>query len=133
MRRHDVIEVEACGHSPKRALVVGLRSSTLSWTIMADGEPIAMLGCVPESVIDRRGIVWMLGTDGLDKAARAFLTLAPPLVAAMRKEFATLSNMCAVENVKAIRLLRRLGFAFADEIVYVGDVPFKRFSIGPEA
>lgn len=132
MRRHDVIECAAFGHGPKKALTIGLHASTLCWTILADGEPIAMLGCVPASIIDRRGTVWMLGTDALDRAARGFLKLAPPLVAAMRVEFPNLSNMCAVENIKAIRLLKRLGFAFDDEIVYVSNVPFRRFSIGPD-
>lgn len=132
MRSMDRLEVSACGHTPKGALRSGLRASSLAWTIMRDGEPVAMLGVVPESVIDRTGLVWMLGTTEIDGAARAFVSMARPVLDWMRDEYPRLFNICAVENVKAIRLLRWLGFAFDDEVVYVGGVPFRRFSIGPD-
>lgn len=126
----DVIECRAAGHEPKEALRHGLRASTLSWTFCLDGKPAAMIGVVPASFIDGHARIWMLGTDEVDRAARVVVKLGPRLLGRIRGEWPRLDNLVAVNNSRAVRFLRWLGFAFDEEVRYVGGVAFRRFSIG---
>lgn len=128
MRAADVREVEAVGSTPKRALVRGLKGSTLVWTAWLDGRPVAMFGVAPLNVMTGRGSIWMLGTDEVPKGARELLRQGPAFLAGMHAEFPRLENAVAADNLAAIRLLRALGFAIEDEIVHIGGVPFRRFS-----
>lgn len=130
MREIDRVEAAAVGHTPKSALIHGLRGSSLSWTALRDAEPVAMFGVMPLSLMDRRGSPWLLGTDAVSGSKRALLKLAPPLLRAMEGEYPRLENMVAVDNIASISWLRRLGFAFDDEIVYVRGVAFRRFHKG---
>lgn len=130
MRAIDVIECAAQGRTPKESLRLGLKASTPCLTFLCDGVPAAMLGVTPVSVIEGRGLIWMLGTDALDRSHRAILTLAPPILKAIERETPKLENIIAVDNRKSAAWLRRLGFAFDEEILYVGGVAFRRFSRG---
>lgn len=130
IRAVDGIECAAGGRTPKEALRLGLKASTQAVTFLLDGKPVAMLGIVPESIIEGRATAWMLGTDEVDRAARVIVKIGPGLLAKMREDWPRLENIVAVRNVKAIRMLRWLGFAFDDEIRYVRGVAFRRFRIG---
>jgi hypothetical protein len=130
MREADRIEAAAWGHTPKAALRGSLRASTVAWTAMADGVPVAMFGVAPISAMDRLGTPWMLGTDDVEAQARAVLRLGPRFLAAIEREFPRLENRVSADNHVSIGWLRRLGFAFDDEIVYVRGVAFRRFHKG---
>jgi hypothetical protein len=130
MRAIDVIECRAQGRTPKQSLRLGLKASTPCLTFLCDGVPAAMMGVAPTSLIEGRGTVWMLGTDALDRSHRAILRLAPPILTAIERETPRLENIIAVENRRSAAWLRRLGFAFDEEILYVGGVAFRRFSRG---
>lgn len=130
MRDIDRREAAAFGHSPKRALVNGLRASTLCWTVTLDGEPVAMFGVAPVSILNRTGAPWMLGTYAISRSHRAILKLAPPLLRAMLDDYPRLENLISVDNVTSIAWLDRLGFAFDDDVRYVGGEAFRRFHMG---
>ena len=123
----DRVECAAFGHSPKQALILGLRGSSLAWTVLGDGRPVAMLGVAPISVIDGRGAIWMLATDDAYQGRRLWIKLAPKMIKAMLDEWPRLENLIAVENVKAVRVLKWLGFQFDGEVRYERGVPFRRF------
>lgn len=128
MRPVDVLEVTALGHTPKQALVRGLKSSTLCWTAWLEDRPVAMFGVAPISMAEGRGAPWMLCTDEARFGARPLLEQGPAFIAGMLSDFPRLENAVAVENRQAIRLLRALAFDIEDEVVIVGDVPMRRFS-----
>lgn len=130
MRAIDVVECRAQGRTPKQSLRLGLKASTPCLTFLCDGVPAAMLGVVPRSVIEGRATIWMLGTGALDRSHRAILRLAPPILKAIEQETPKLENIIAVDNHRSAAWLRRLGFAFDEEILYVGGVAFRRFSRG---
>jgi len=130
IRRFDRIECEAQGRTVLQSLRLGLKASTPCLTFLCDGVPAAMLGVAPTSVIEGRGTVWMLGTDALDRSHRAILRLAPPILRAIERDTPRLENLIAVDNLRSIAWLKRLGFAFDEEIRYVGGVAFRRFSKG---
>lgn len=130
MRECDRIEVGAHGRTPKHALRRSLSLSSLAWTATVDGLPEAMLGVAPLSILDSRGSPWMLGTDEVMRHPRALLEWGPMLVDAMVGQFARLENMVAAGNVKAVRLLIRLGFTVMPWTETVSGVPFRRFQLG---
>lgn len=130
MRPIDVAECRACGHSPKQALVTGLRHSTFALTILLDDRPVAMFGVAPGSVIEGVGVPWLLGTDEVLKGARQFLTVGPRVVKAMQREWPRLVNYVGAENRRAILTLKALQFDVSDEIVVIGGLEMRRFSLG---
>jgi len=130
IRAIDALECRAFGRTPLQSLRLGLKASTPCLTFLCDGRPAAMLGVTPTSVIEGRGTVWMLGTDALDRSHRAILQLAPPILKAIERETPRLENMISVDNMKSMAWLRRLGFAFDEEIRYCGGVAMRRFAKG---
>jgi len=128
MRPHDVREVSALGKTPKRAMRNSFAASFMSWTVLMDGQPVAMFGASAHDLMEGVGGVWFLGTDDVSKGARPFMRWGPRFVEGMLREFPRLENYVSVENAPAIRLLKALGFAIDDEIVVLGGVPFRHFS-----
>lgn len=127
IRQVDLLECAAFGRSPKESLRLGLRASVLAGTALLDGEPIAMFGLTPVSVIEDTGRPWMLGTDAVPYCARALLTGAASLIDQMHARFSRLENVVAVENVAAVRMLQRWGFTVEQEVMTVGGVEMVGF------
>ena len=130
MRAVDQAECAAVGHAPKEALRAGLRVSTFALTVLCDDRPVAMLGVAPGHVMEGVGVPWLLATDEALKAGRQFATWGPKIVSAMLAEWPRLENYVGADNVRAIRVLRRLGFDLDRELVIVGGLEMRRFSLG---
>lgn len=130
MRQIDRTECRATGREPKQALRHCLKGSTLAWTVLLDDKPVAMFGLLPISVLSGRAAPWFLATDEIERGARQWLKWGPGFIAAMQSDFPRLENIVSVENRKAIRVLKALGFAVGTEIVIVGGVAMVRFSKG---
>jgi len=130
IRAIDAAECRAVGHTPKQALRSSLKASTFALTIMLDGQPVAMLGVVPYSVLEGIGSPWLLGTDDVLKGARQFLTVGPRVVTAMQREWPKLQNYVGAENRQALRVLKRLGFDVSPEVVLIGSMPMRLFTKG---
>lgn len=130
MREVDRVECLATGRQPKQALRHCLNGSTLAWTVLKDGKPVGMFGVLPLSIIEGRGAPWFLGTDELLTGARQWIKWGPGFVEAMQGDFPRLQNIVAIDNHRAIRVLKALGFAVSTETVIVGDVAMVRFSKG---
>lgn len=94
---------------------------------MLDGEPHAMFGISPISLIEDRGSPWFLGSDETYRHGRALLELGPRAVARMHGSFHRLENSVSVGNSRAIRLLGRWGFTIGRDPFVVGGVEFVRF------
>ncbi len=131
MRPWDVLECEASGVSPRRALRVGLAGSLMCWTALLDDRPIAMLGAASISLIDGRGAPWMLGTEEIYRQGRAMMRLYPVYFGQMKARFPRLENHVHRDNDMARRLIRRLGFQFEPEAHTVGGEPMVRFFLEP--
>lgn len=129
LRAIDIAECAAVGHTPKQALVTGLKGSTFALTVTRAGKPVAMLGVAPGSVMDGVGVPWLLGSDDLMKAGRLFLTWGPKIVAAMLGEWPSLQNYVGAENHRAIRVLKALRFDVEARTVVVGGMEMRRFSL----
>lgn len=131
MRPWDVLECRAAGVSPRKALSVGLAGSLMCWTALLDDRPIAMFGAATVSLMDGRGLPWMLGTEGVYSQGRAIVRLYPAYFGLMKARFPRMENHVHRDNDKARRLIRRLGFQFAPEAHTVGGEPMVRFFLEP--
>ncbi len=120
MRAIDAEEIRLAGnHDPWECLTDGVNHSTYCRTIEIDGRPAAILGLVPTNILGRSGIVWLLGTDAIERHAKAFCHLCRQELAEMMSRADRLENFVWVENKISIRWLKWLGFEFEDkEIVW---------------
>lgn len=131
MRPWDVRECAVFGFSPEKALRYSLAGSLMAWTARLDGDPVAMFGCAAVSLIEGTGRPWMLGTEAVYGQGRALVRLAPGYVERMRERFPRMDNLIHRDNVRALRLLRRLGFQVEPEAQDVGGEPMVRFFSEP--
>ncbi len=127
MREIDKIECAARGRKPKAALRLALRSSSWALTAMVRGEPHAMFGISPISLLDDRGCPWFLGSDETMKHGRDLLLIGTAIIERMHQHSRRLENSVAVDNHAALRLLRRWGFTIGEDAYSVGGVDFVRF------
>lgn len=111
MREIDKLECSVFGHSPKDALRLGLMASTIAWTALVDGKPVAMFGASTISLLDGIGRPWMLMTDEAMRHQKALVRFGHIYTAAIHRHYARLENWVHVDNSAAIRWLSRLGFA----------------------
>lgn len=126
MRTIDRLEVEAFGRTPKQALRHGLLSSSKAWTALVDLEPHAMFGVVEQNALTGDAVPWFLGTDEVYKHGRELLMWGRSILKHMG-DSRRLSNYVSSDNHRAIRLLQAWGFTVADEVIEVGNVPFRYF------
>lgn len=119
------------------ALLHGMERSTAPLTAMHKGQPVAMLGVVPFSILSGIGVVWMLGSAALDRPScqKDLLRTSRPQVDLWREQYpALLYNFVDSRNAQAIRWLKWLGFQFLPAIPYGPDkAPFIPFLCGTDA
>lgn len=131
MRADDVEECAAMDRTPKQALRTAFLTSAKAWTALVDGQPEAMFGVVVESVLDGKGVPWMLGTDEVHRHGRELLMWGPGLLDRLCDSRLLLANIVSARNTRAIRLLWRWGFTVSDEEIDVRGVPFLAFEKEP--
>lgn len=129
MRAVDRLECEAMGRSPKDALRIGLRASLSAFTAIEGAKPLAMMGVASANLISGRGLVWFLGREEVLNHGRALLTLGPRVLNGWLETFMVLENVVSADNDKAIKLLRKWGFAIGSESQMHGGVGFLPFAI----
>lgn len=118
MREGDVEEVHACGHNPHDALSLGLKLSTPCYTLTDfEGTPFAMLGVSPSGQPDA-GLIWMLGTAGIEDIKVTFLKYSKPVLLRLYEESGTelLYNYTYAENTVHHQWLKWLGFIFIRKV-----------------
>ena len=118
------------GCSPNPALREGLVASSLCLTALLNGRPEAMFGLVVRSALAGEGTPWLLGTEAIYDHPRAMLRWGPGFVAAMLDSTPALSNLVAVDNVRALRFLRWLGFTIREDRMMFAGTEFVTFSKG---
>lgn len=112
MRECDRQEIAAfCGMKPFQAVDFSIRISEKSWTGLVSGEIVVIFGVSSRSILSRRGMPWLYGTDKFGKTHNyEFLQCCRPYLAQMEEGFELLDNYVDVRNTSAIRWLKWLGF-----------------------
>ena len=131
MREADRIECEAFGRSPKQALRLSLRTAFDGHALTAldpdTGMVLAMMGVSALDLLGGTGTPWFLGREEVFEYARDLVDRGPKIIAWWHETFPLMANVVAVDNYKAIRLLRRWGATVDGPIDHIGGVAFKPF------
>jgi hypothetical protein len=118
MREPDRRECEALGKTPKGALRLSLRTAFEAWTALDpdDGRPLAMFGVTPHNLMLGTATPWFLGRDEVFDYGRDLMARGPAIIGSWLEVFSEMENIVSVENVRAIRLLRKWGAEFSNPI-----------------
>ncbi len=129
LRATDRAEVQAAlGLPPEVALPISLRASSMAVTALVRGEPGAIFGICPANLLAGEGLVWMLGSDEVERQARAMLREAPQWLALIGDGYRLLRNHVDARNTRAVRWLRRMGVAIGQAVPFgVAGLPFHPF------
>jgi len=132
LREADKQEIWASdNHTPEEALRSSFNLSTEKLTVVFNGEPVAMFGIVPVTLLDDRAIVWMLTTDLIEKVSVRFLKLSKKFINLLREKYGILFNFVDVRHKKSIDWLEWCGAKlFKPEIYGVERLPFHYFVFG---
>lgn len=113
MRPADREEVCALGGlTPRQALDFSLSHNGPRWTGLLDGEPAAIFGVVPMTVLGGGGVAWLLGTPLLETHWRTFARASKPLAAELLARYDELVNVVHAKNCVALRWLEWMGATF---------------------
>lgn len=107
-----------------------MRASLYCLTVIEDDNDVtAMFGLTAISVLGGIARPWLLGTDRLFDHRRDLLTIGRHVFASWGREFPHMENIVSVENVKAIRLLKRWGAEIGTEVETYRGLAFVPFTI----
>lgn len=132
LRMADVMEFEHHGHdSPAEILEVhrcAWPTESFVFRFRRGDPPAALFGC--HEVRPSLGCPWLVGTDAIAGAPKAFHAAAIRQVETWRRRFARLSNLVWAHS-SSIPWLERLGFTLEDRIAWVSPVggEFLRFEM----
>jgi hypothetical protein len=134
LRRQDAEEILAAGHVDARtAIVESVNRSMWCYAAHTPDGLAAIFGLAPlpgTSVLDPRGVPWLLGTDLIVKHRRALVRLAPGYIRRMLGTHPHLVNLVHARNTMAVRWLQSAGFELgpAQPIRLTGE-PFRYFEM----
>ena len=111
MRKADQKELwSAFRLSPFEGVVDSIYKSTLAYSVELDGKVVAVLGIVPLNLVARSGVIWLLGTDELDRLGITFGRYTRPYLKEFIKEWDYLENWVHEGNSKSLNWLKMGGF-----------------------
>lgn len=114
LREEDVEEVLAGNNTPLNALSHGFEKSSPCYTLIdRQSTPLGMLGVVGGTYANS-GIIWLLGTKGIEDNSVAFLRNSKPVLDDLfyRTGCTFFYNYTYAKNELHHRWLRWLGFTF---------------------
>lgn len=112
LRQSDLDELEAMsGNEPRYVLLESFSLSSHAFVILdRENTPIAVYGAAPYP-LDGVGIVWMLGTDGIEREALAIGKATKPTFEMLNEAYPlALWNYIDDRNKPSMRWLRWGGF-----------------------
>jgi hypothetical protein len=130
LRQQDRDELDASGHADhQRTIADSVAMSDWSLTALVEGRVACIFGVAPHgSLLDPRGIPWMLGTELVTQNRRALARLAPVYIQAMLQAYPRLVNVVHARNTVAVRWLKRSGFVLRPAHTHNGE-PFHLFEM----
>lgn len=132
LRDQDLAELMAV-HGPDLDVLRCLRVSVAASqycqvAVTAWGEPVALFGLAPVSLLTSQACPWMLGTDGMHQFGRELVVLGGRYVQVWGRQYRCLFNFVDTRNTRAIRWLRRMGFEIQPAVPHGAmGLPFHRF------
>lgn len=130
LRQQDRDELTASGHTDHQRLIAdSVAMSDWAHTALVDGRVTCIFGVARHgTLLDPRGIPWMLGTDLVTQNRRALARLAPVYIRTMLQDYPHLVNVVHARNTVAVRWLQRSGFSLREPHLFNGE-PFHLFEM----
>lgn len=112
LRAADVEEIRAAsGTTPAEALHRAFGLSTHAWALRdTTGQPLALWGVGPHSLLAGRGCPWLLAADAFEAFGPDIARLSRPFLAGMRELYPQLENRVDARHARSVRWLSWLGF-----------------------
>ena len=132
MGKADVDEIWAAGRIlPLEALEQSVSASPEPYAGLYKEQVLCMFGVAELSILDNKGIPWMLSTDELKDHARPFLRGSKIYIDLMKVKYPFMFNYVDVRNRAAIRWLKWLQFRLLSAEPHGPDqMLFHRFEMG---
>lgn len=130
LRDEDYIEVHiATGRKPREVVRESavLSLECLSARLKGEEQPCVLFGVAADPTNPQSGVVWMLCTEGIQKAPKAVLKASRVWLCALLGHYDLLWNRAWSGNALHIRWLEHLGATLAPPVVINGErfVPFQ--------
>lgn len=135
LREADLEELKASHGakvSPRALLMISVGITPDPVTLLSgsgSGEPIALLGTVPPSLLgSNTAKPWMLGTEAVFRYPKKIVMGGRSYVREMLERYGALENYVDVRNVVSVRWLQSIGFSLDEPAPYGPDkMLFHRF------
>jgi hypothetical protein len=132
LRQLDAEEVWASHHmTPKEALQTSFKNSMHAFTVLHKDKIVAMFGVIPDSLLGRSALVWMLTTDAIDGVKIAFLRYSRLFINYLRSCYPILYNHVDARHAPCLRWLKWVGAAIHPAVPCGADqLPFHPIVLG---
>lgn len=127
LRLIDCREIRA-GQDPTEIALGCVRASSHAWAWVVDGEPVALFGVVPRSVLGGVGTAWLLTTDAIRHDLRTFWLGSRIMLAELLRLYPRIEGFVDARFTSSVTWLTRLGFQLEAPHDHHG-VPFRYFSM----
>jgi len=133
MRQPDIDELMALVGNVANVVKESVRLSNYKWSVYANNEFVCIFGIGSPTLLSDTGIVWMLGTDLLEKHKGSFIRHSREYIEAMLDVYPYLTNFVDARNKRTIRWLKFMGFTFKEaKILGKARLPFHQFEMRKE-
>ncbi len=122
LRPLDRFEVAAMGNTPLEALIAPFRytrENVNTYTVLDDGNVVAMFGVISTAHDPKKGTVWMLSSKDLDKNWFYFTKRTKKWADYFLADYNFVHNYISIEHKRNIKWLKWLGFNFKKEEILV--------------
>lgn len=123
LRPEDEQEIhDISGMTPLKAVAHGLFHSRHCFVILSPstGNPIAIMGVVPDDPVIASGRVWMHGTPEIRSVTKSFLKYSRPVLQQLHQHYDVLYNIVDARNTVHVNWLRWIGCVFINRIEEIG-------------
>jgi len=130
MRQPDIEELLASTGNVAKTVRDSVRMSKYAWSVYADDQFVCIFGVGSPSLLSDTGIVWMLGTDLIERYKGAFIRHSKAYISAMLTVYPYMTNFVDARNTRTIRWLKFMGFTFLPARPYgIKRLPFYQFEM----
>lgn len=131
LRPEDEEEVIAAGFkSAREALLYSFEKSSVCLCVDIGGNPAALFGIVPDSLLGDSANIWFLGAAEMNDIKKTFLKLSRRFIADFLLQYPRLHNFVDGRYKKTFRWLEACGAKFGKKPVMSNGIEFFPFVIG---
>lgn len=127
MRRSDIDEIWASHHHTPMDALLACRESAICLTV-SNGKPLAMFGITPDNFLGDSAVIWMLGSEDIERIQTRFLRHSRSFVEMFLRFYPRLYNYVDARNEVSILWLKWIGAEVYPAMPYGAEqLPFRYF------